>query len=169
MHYDSHFAGAFSVIVSKLSHQISFDVAYIRSGSIFRDTFEDFFEPRRMLGSISFSLAALSVLTAASPVTKRSISGPILNSVNFPDPSFVISGSTWYAYSTNSGGHNVPMATSPDFQTWTLKSGYDALPTVGAWSTGKDVWAPDVVQLVSRSHVRVFTTTVLIVSSYPRI
>ncbi|KAF8317376.1 hypothetical protein DL93DRAFT_2165636 [Clavulina sp. PMI_390] len=38
------------------------------------------------------------------------------------------------------------MATSPDFQNWTLKSDYDALPTVANWSTGV-VWAPDVVQL----------------------
>ena len=55
---------------------------------------------------------------------------------------------TWYAFSTNSGGKHVPVANSADFVTWTL-TGQDALPTVGAWSTGTNVWAPDVIQRVS--------------------
>ena len=81
------------------------------------------------------------------PVTKWSISaGPAISS-NFPDPSFVYSGTIWYAYSTNSDGKHVPVAASPDFVTWTV-TGQDALPVVGDWSTGDQVWAPDVVQLV---------------------
>nr|AFW16060.1 putative beta-xylosidase [Phanerodontia chrysosporium] len=84
-------------------------------------------------------------LVAGAAIQKRGITGPVITS-NFPDPSFVkgLDG-TWYAFSTNSGGKHVPVANSPDFITWTL-TGADALPTVGAWSTGGDVWAPDVIQ-----------------------
>lgn len=100
-----------------------------------------------MFGTVSLTLAALSVLTAANPVGKRSISAPIMNS-DFPDPAWIQVGNNYYAFSTTSGGLNVPVATSPDFVTWTRTNGYDALPVVGKWSTGNAVWAPDVVQLV---------------------
>ena len=87
-------------------------------------------------------------LTHASPLLRRSISnGPVIDE-NFPDPGWIQDGDTFYAFSTNAHGHHIPMATSPDFKTWTVKAGYDALPTVGDWSTGANVWAPDVVRLV---------------------
>lgn len=102
-----------------------------------------------MFGKVSLSLAAISVLATATPIGKRSISSsPILN-VNFPDPAFIQADDTYYAFATNSNGVHVPVATSPDFDTWTLKSGFDALPNYGNWSTGKNIWAPDVVRLVS--------------------
>ena len=86
-------------------------------------------------------------LAFGATIEKRGITGPVITS-NFPDPSFVkgLDG-TWYAFSTNSGGLHIPVANSVDFVTWNL-TGQDALPTVGAWSTGKDVWAPDVIQRV---------------------
>ncbi|KAJ3805808.1 glycoside hydrolase family 43 protein [Lentinula aff. lateritia] len=62
---------------------------------------------------------------------------------NFPDPSVIFT-DAYYAFSTTSAGLNVPVATSPDFDTWTYLS-HDALPTVGAWTIANTIWAPDVV------------------------
>ncbi|KAF5389062.1 hypothetical protein D9757_004999 [Collybiopsis confluens] len=73
---------------------------------------------------------------------KRSVAGPVF-SQNFPDPSFIFT-DQYYAFSTTSGGLNVPVATSPDFHSWSYLS-HDALPTVGAWTVKNTIWAPDVV------------------------
>lgn len=91
----------------------------------------------------------LPLLSFASPVSKRQSfeSGPLI-ATNFPDPSYIQVNGTYYAFSTNSGGSNVPIATSTDFQNWSVVSGADALPTTGSWSDGTNVWAPMVVQVV---------------------
>ena len=65
---------------------------------------------------------------------------------NFPDPSFVKVGDSFYAFATRNGRQNVPLAVSSDFINWDL-TGEDAMPTVPSWSGG-GIWAPDVVQLV---------------------
>lgn len=95
------------------------------------------------------SILLLLSLSSQAPLTKRSINGPVI-SVNFPDPAIIQDpvDNSWYAFSTNSAGKNVPVAHSTDFNTWTVIDGYDAVPQVGQWSTGAAVWAPDVVQLV---------------------
>ena len=95
-----------------------------------------------------FSFAALLALVPlavnAATLSKRSINGPVITA-NFPDPAILTVDGTYYVFSTNSGGKNVPVQTSTDFVNWTPLA--DALPTVGAWSTGANVWAPDVIQL----------------------
>lgn len=100
------------------------------------------------LSSAMFRFAALLALVPifvnAATLSKRSINGPVITA-NFPDPAILTVGGTYYAFSTNSGGQNVPVQTSTDLVNWTPLA--DALPTVGAWSTGANVWAPDVIQL----------------------
>ena len=71
--------------------------------------------------------------------------GPVI-AENFPDPSFIHVNDTYYAFSTNSGHGNVPVATSTDFVNWTFTQ--DALPSLGNWTSGK-TWALDVTQVVS--------------------
>lgn len=100
----------------------------------------------------SFVLLALLPYALSSPISKRSVTGPVI-SANFPDPSFILVSGTWYAFATNGNGVHVQVATSPDFNTWTVLSGYDALPNVGSWSNGGDVWAPDIITLVSTNHL----------------
>ena len=100
---------------------------------------------------IMFSQALLLLLSftpfsSQAPVTKRAFSnGPVITS-DFPDPAFINVGGTYYAFATSNGKTNVQMATSPDFDTWTVTGG-DALPNIPSWSTGT-VWAPDVIQVV---------------------
>jgi len=70
---------------------------------------------------------------------------------DFPDPAIIKQGNTWYAFSTASNGVNTQVATSPDFNTWTVLQGHDALPVPGAWvaSGQAGAWAPDVFKNVS--------------------
>ena len=96
---------------------------------------------------------ALASLTIASPLMSRDFVGPVLPD-NFPDPSIIQVGDTWYAFSTASLGVNIPIAksNSGDFNTWSLVknddgSQKDALPKAGAWSTGINTWAPNVINL----------------------
>ena len=74
--------------------------------------------------------------------------------MDFPDPSAVKYNGAYYAFATNSAGTNTQVATSSNFVTWNVISGYDALPDPGIWTTAtasanwKDasVWAPNVIQ-----------------------
>ena len=102
-----------------------------------------------MLSQALLLLLAITPFSSQAPVRKRAFSnGPVILS-NFPDPAFINVGGTYYAFATNNGVVNVPFATSPDFDTWTV-TGKDALPTLPSWGTG-NVWAPDVVQVVRTS------------------
>jgi GH43 family beta-xylosidase len=90
---------------------------------------------------------------------------------NFPDPSVIRVGGTYYAYATATGGAYLPVMTSTDLVTWTARPAYnpgaplnsdpffnDALPYPAAWAvdrpgTGrmsKEVWAPGVAAIGGR-------------------
>jgi hypothetical protein len=86
-------------------------------------------------------------------IAKRqsSISGPVVAD-DFPDPAVVLVKGGYYAFSTSSRGFYVPSANSIGTKQWTLNS-KDPLPSLGVWATGNDIWAPDVVQLVSRRQL----------------
>ncbi|MBO2454349.1 family 43 glycosylhydrolase [Actinomadura barringtoniae] len=63
---------------------------------------------------------------------------------NFADPEILKAGKTYYAYATNTGGKNLPVATAPSARgPWTLRSA-DGLPKLGAWARTGKTWAPDV-------------------------
>ena len=102
-----------------------------------------------MLTSSLILLSSLLSLSLQGPIHKRSAASPVLPD-NLPDPSLIQdpSDGSWYAFTTSSNGRNIPVAHSTDFNTWTVLP-QDALPTVGTWSNGQNVWAPDVIQLVS--------------------
>jgi len=94
-----------------------------------------------------FSLALLSIAPAFATIT-----GPVISD-NFPDPAVLQVGNTLYAYSTNSGGKNIQMATSTNGgSSWTI-SGSDALPNVGSWATTGLTWAPHVINRGDGTYV----------------
>jgi len=91
-------------------------------------------------------------LVFSIPSSRRQAAGPVIWS-NFSDPSVVQQKSGgWIAYAgagRNTEDVHVLIATSPDFSSWTVHSGYDALPTLPAWAGDPPrIWAPDVIQLV---------------------
>lgn len=69
---------------------------------------------------------------------------------DFPDPSVVRAGSTYYAYSTNTSNLNLPTLRSTDLRTWTAVG--DAMPRAAGWARSERVggrtvsrtWAPGV-------------------------
>ena len=98
-----------------------------------------------------FVLATLfSTFSSQAPLEKRSSLSLVID-VNFPDPAFIKVDGRFYAFATTNGQQNVPIAVSDDFSQWTV-TGQDALKDVPSWSGG-GIWAPDVVQLVSRNSV----------------
>jgi len=103
----------------------------------------------------SIGLLALLPASIAAPVkhSKRSVNGPVITT-DFPDPSIISVDGTWYAFGTQSiydhTNIHIQVATSKDFNTWTLMQGTDALPNLPGWAANDgNVWAPDVNQLVS--------------------
>ena len=98
--------------------------------------------------SLGFLVLCYFALSGGLPLDKRYISPDPVIDANFPDPVWIENDCKFYAFSTNNAGHHVPMATSSDFKLWSIVRDYDALPMVGEWSTGVNVWAPDVVKLV---------------------
>ena len=104
-----------------------------------------------MLSSASL-FTLIPVAVGAATLSKRSINGPVITG-NFADPSLLTANGTYYVFSTNHGGKNIPAQMSTDFVNWTPLP--DALPTVGSWSNGNEVFAPDVIQISEHSGVNV--------------
>jgi beta-xylosidase len=99
-----------------------------------------------LLALVAFAPSSLAAPSSSTSQKPSSIDGPVMIE-NFPDPAIIQVKGKWYAFATNDGVHHVQIATSNNFETWTYLH-QDALPTVGAWSNGNNVWAPDVIQVV---------------------
>jgi beta-xylosidase len=74
---------------------------------------------------------------------------------DFPDPSIIQYGGSWYAYGTSSNGVNVQIASSRDFVSWAFLDGVNALPILPPWVNEQkpDVWAPSIIQTVCALNV----------------
>jgi arabinan endo-1,5-alpha-L-arabinosidase len=98
-----------------------------------------------------FLLSLFRQSTHGSPIRPRAASSAVITT-NFMDPSVIELNGGYYAFAGANGhpaGINVQVAFSPDFSSWKLKSGYDALPVLGAWAANPGhVWSPDINQLV---------------------
>lgn len=93
-------------------------------------------------------LLAATAPVLGSPIAPRSAGPWLAIDSDFPDPGFVQGDDgAWYAFGTNGNGRTVQVATSPDFESWTLLD-KEAMPTLAGWETAVDHWAPDVVQRV---------------------
>lgn len=90
--------------------------------------------------------------TAAPILAKRADLQPVITS-DFPDPSIVKVGDTWYAFASQSEYDQqevkIQLATSNDFKSWAVSNGYDALGRLAPWVRASDpvVWAPSVSRL----------------------
>lgn len=110
--------------------------------------------PLIVWASFFISFLPLSVLSIST--------GPVI-STNFQDPSLIHVDGIWYAFAGANGnpeGINVQMATSPDFSSWTLAEGHEALPNLGSWATFPGhLWSPDVNQLPDGSFVMYYSAS----------
>ncbi|KAI1075624.1 glycoside hydrolase family 43 protein [Whalleya microplaca] len=92
----------------------------------------------------------------------RRIGGEPALDPDFPDPSIIQDPSgTWYAFATAGNGKQIQVANATDlYGPWTLLN-VDALPRAGAWSTGKNTWAPDVRRTRNGTYVMYYSGEVL--------
>lgn len=98
---------------------------------------------------VSLTLALLPFTTGSPIIQKRGNGIHMGLNTDFPDPSFLkATDGKWYAFGTNGNGKRIQVASSSDFNTWTLLD-IEALPTLSTWETDKDHYAPDVIQRVS--------------------
>ena len=108
-----------------------------------------FLSPSSPVSWAALALALLPAVFGSALLPKRATGEFLGLNTNFPDPSFMLaSDGKWYAYGTNGNGKRIQVATSNDFNTWTLLD-IEALPTLSTWETDRDHWAPDVVLRVS--------------------
>jgi beta-xylosidase len=124
-------------------------------------TFLTFFPyPTQSIVDMVRLIPILSLISLAwtAPLTKRSITGPVITS-NFPDPSFIEVNGVYYAFATTNGAQLVPNAQSNDFVNWAV-SGSSALTSAGSWSNGRDLWAPSVYQ-VNGQYVMYYSAQLL--------
>lgn len=63
---------------------------------------------------------------------------------DFPDPSAIAVGGTFYAYATQGNQLNIQTLTSTDLVHW--RPGPDALPQLGRWASTGNTWAPEVLK-----------------------
>ncbi len=96
---------------------------------------------RRVL--VAMAVAVVVVLSAVTPAA--AISTTPVYADDFPDPSVLLVGSTYWAYSTGSAGRNLQAMSSPDLRTWTTP--VDPLPVLPYWAQSGHTWAPDVLPL----------------------
>lgn len=93
---------------------------------------------RGFLGTVAVVLMVLSSVTPAAAIS----TGPVYPG-DFPDPSVLLAGRTYWAYSTGSAGRNLQVMSSPDLRTWTTP--VDPLPVLPSWARPGFTWAPDVL------------------------
>ncbi|KAF7191601.1 Extracellular endo-alpha-(1-_5)-L-arabinanase 1 [Pseudocercospora fuligena] len=96
----------------------------------------------------------LSSLVDASPTHRLQRRAPrtdVLGGANFPDPTLLDDGGKTYAFATVDGaGHQVPVTSSDDFNTWSAISESfpsEGVPAFSSWAAPNTVWAPDVNKL----------------------
>ncbi|MEE9415217.1 MAG: glycoside hydrolase family 43 protein [Acidimicrobiales bacterium] len=121
-----------------------------------------------LMGSLLFLTAAGQPPTLREPVygTDAKAGDPI-GTRNFADPSLLLVGRSFYAYSTSSTGadpRNIGVMTSRDLWKWTYPGGgltpAEAMPNPPAWAwsvaEGGEFWAPTVGKFGTNKYVMYF-------------
>jgi len=77
----------------------------------------------------------------SQPTVSLGVRGPVIRA-DAPDPSILVVGHTYDAFTTNAGGNNVPVYQSTDLVHWHLVG--DAMPVLAAWASPGYSWSPSV-------------------------
>ena len=78
----------------------------------------------------------------------RLFTNPVVTT-DFPDPSLLRVGDTFYLYGTRTRGVNLQVQSSPNLVDWTAHP--DPLPVLGSWALPNKTWAPEVTQVGDQS------------------
>ena len=85
--------------------------------------------------------APINLAAAADQTSALNVTGPVIRS-DAPDPSILVVGHTYYAFTTDSGVDNLPVYKSTDLVDWQLVG--DAMPVLPAWAQVGFSWSPSV-------------------------
>jgi len=96
------------------------------------------------IGAIGTVSAPSAASRAATPAHVQSETTGAVYDGDFPDPSVLVVGDRYYAYSTESGGENIQVISSKDLMHWSSRR--DALPESPNWAQTGFTWAPAVVK-----------------------
>ncbi len=111
---------------------------------------------RRILAGLAALIVTGPLVVSAGSASAATTPPTAVIASDFPDPDVIKVGSTYYAYSTNNGNGNVPVATATSLTgPWTRRP--DALPTLGSWANGGLTWAPDVSALADGRYLLYYT------------
>ncbi|MFB9235053.1 glycoside hydrolase family 43 protein [Plantactinospora siamensis] len=123
--------------------------------------------PARRAGRLLSVLAVAALAAGCSSAPRSSdpspgpsgsdqsmFTNPVLRT-DSPDPQAIRVADTWYLFSTNAGGANIPVRTSTDLVSWAAAG--DALPEVGRWADAGKTWAPEVIALAEDRYVAYYT------------
>jgi beta-xylosidase len=100
------------------------------------------------------AVALLAIMAGAA--TAEPLFVPVYRT-DFPDPHIIENHGEYLAYSTNSAGINLPMASSRDLVAWTEvkdpakpNKAWDAMPELASWVKEGRTWAPEVIAVGGR-------------------
>ncbi len=95
-------------------------------------------------GAQSAAADALGGVSAVCLSLQSGSGGPVYP-FDFPDPSVLRVGGTYFAYATNSAEGNIQIISSTDLTNWTPVG--NALPALPSWALPGGTWAPGVLQV----------------------
>jgi Glycosyl hydrolases family 43 len=84
----------------------------------------------------------ISAVSGACTQLAGGTSSGLVYPFDFPDPSVILVGKTYFAYATNSVAGNIQIIDSTDLTHWTAVG--NALPSLPAWASANHTWAPGV-------------------------
>src|SRR5687767_8901860 len=112
--------------------------------------------PMPILPTLLRAAFVLSMLAPSAAAYADPLFVPVYRE-DFPDPHIIEHKGEYLAYSTNSAGINLPMASSRDLVAWTevrdpARPGkrYDAMPVLASWVKEGRTWAPEVIEVGGR-------------------
>ena len=105
---------------------------------------------RGRLGILFAAMTACVSATCVSPPAGAQQAEPasipttatLVYNKDFPDPSILVVGHTYFAYSTNSDGENVPLIESNDLLHWHAIG--DVMSVLPLWASEGYIWSPSV-------------------------
>jgi hypothetical protein len=100
---------------------------------------------------------AISAVSGACTQLAGGTSTGLVYPFDFPDPSVILVGRTYYAYATNSVAGNIQIIDSTDLTHWTAIG--NALPSLPAWAAADNTWAP-AVAMIGGNFVLYYTADV---------
>jgi Glycosyl hydrolases family 43 len=82
----------------------------------------------------------ISAVSGACTQLAGGASSGLVYPFDFPDPTMILVGQTYYAYATNSVAGNIQIIDSTDLTHWTAVG--NALPSLPSWASANYTWAP---------------------------